>query len=307
MSSFKTATGLTFGILAFLIWGLLPIYFKLLEIVPPIEILAHRIVWGVLFLTLLLILFNQLEQLKEVILNKKTLTVLTLSSLLITANYLIFIWGVTHEKILETSLGYFISPLLNILLGFLFLKEKLSPVKWIAVLLATSAVAYQVFILGSVPWVALGLALSFGLYSMVRKTAPAAPLPGLMVESLVLLPVALGYLFWLGVAGKNHFTLQTIDTSVLLSLLGVVAIMPLILFSMAAQKLNLGTLGILQYIAPSLSFTVGVVLYSETVTQTQMVTFSLIWIALILFSWDGFRQKRTTQQTSDKLSLSVEA
>ncbi|WP_422475010.1 EamA family transporter RarD [Endozoicomonas sp. ALB032] len=291
MSEQRDFSGFALGIMAFTIWGLVPIYFKALEHVPPLEVLGHRVFWSALLLLALLKITGTISELKQIFSSIKLSGTLTLSAILVGANWLIFIWGVTNDRILETSLGYYINPLFNVLLGYLFLNEKLSPLKQIAILLATVAVIYQILMLGIVPWVAFALAMCFGLYGLVRKKTQVEAVPGLAFETLILLPVTLGYFFWLYKSGNHSFRFSDPHTSLLLSLAGLVTTVPLVLFITAAKKLTLTTIGILQYLGPSISFLVGLFVYKEQVTQAQLITFGLIWLALIIFTFDGLRKK----------------
>ncbi|MGI9283069.1 MAG: EamA family transporter RarD [Endozoicomonas sp.] len=295
MSDQRDSSGFALGVMAFTIWGLVPIYFKALEHVPPLEILGHRVFWSVFLLLALLKVTGQFSQLKQIFSSIKLSGALTLSAILVATNWLIFIWGVTNDRILETSLGYYINPLLNVFLGYLFLKEKLTPLKLVAVVIAAVAVIYQVLMLGIVPWVAFTLAMSFGMYGLMRKTTHVAAVPGLAFETLILLPVTLGYFFWIYKSGDYSFRFSDPHTSGLLALAGLVTTIPLVLFNMAAKKLTLTTIGILQYLGPSISFLVGLFIYKEEVTQAQLITFGLIWFALAIFTFDGMRKKSQRQ------------
>ncbi|KEQ17938.1 EamA family transporter RarD [Endozoicomonas numazuensis] len=295
MSDQRDSSGFALGVMAFTIWGLAPIYFKALEHVPPLEILGHRVFWSVFLLLALLKITEQLPQLKQIFSSIRLSGALTLSAILVATNWLIFIWGVTNDRILETSLGYYINPLFNVLLGYLLLNEKLTPLKLIAVLLAAIAVIFQILALGIVPWVAFALATSFGLYGLVRKTTQVAAVPGLAFETLILLPVALGYFLWLYKTGDYSFQISDTHTSGLLALAGLVTTVPLVLFNLAAKKLTLTTIGILQYLGPSISFLVGLFIFKEAVTQAQLITFGLIWLALAIFTFDGMRKKPTNK------------
>nr|WP_228550790.1 EamA family transporter RarD [Endozoicomonas sp. OPT23] len=285
------------GVLAFSIWGLVPIYFKLLDSVPSLEVLGHRVFWSVLLLLPLLKFTGQLSQLKTVFTNPKVLGLLMLSSILIAGNWLTFIWGVANDRILETSLGYFINPLLNIFLGYLFLSEKLSPLKMIAVGIAAFAVVLQIWLLGSIPWVAFAVAGTFGFYGLLRKHIPVAAATGLTVETILLLPATLGYFFWLYQTGDYSFSFDTPQLSLLLALAGLVTTVPLVLFNVAAKRLTLTSVGILQYLGPSISFLVGVFIFGEEVNQARIITFGLIWLALAIFTWDSYRTLKAKTST----------
>ena len=289
MTTTKEPSGLLPGVLAFSIWGLVPIYFKLLDQVPSLEVLGHRVFWSVLLLLPLLKFTGQLSQLKTVFASPKLLGLLLLSSILIAGNWLSFIWGVANNRILETSLGYFINPLLNIFLGYLFLNEKLSPIKMLAVAIASFAVAIQIWMLGSIPWVAFAVAGTFGFYGLLRKHIPVPAAAGLTVEILLLLPLTLGYFVWIYQTGDYHFSVATPELSLLLALAGLITTVPLVLFNVAAKRLTLTSVGILQYLGPSISFLVGVFIYDEEINQARIITFGLIWLALAMFTWDSYR------------------
>lgn len=293
MGNNNTQSGLVLALGAFGLWGLIPIYFKLLESVSPLEVLGHRVLWSSVLLVAFLAVRGRLGELRQLFLSPRTLGFLLLSSLLIAANWLCFIWGVTNGRILETSLGYYINPLMNVLFGALFLGERLRRFQAVAVCLAAVAVAYQITLLGTVPWIAFVLAMCFAFYGLIRKTLGVNATAGLAVETLLLLPGVVGYFLWLLSRGELMFSQADAGTGLLLMLAGVITTVPLVFFNMAAQKLTLTTIGIMQYLAPSISLVVGVVIYNEPLGHVQMVTFGLIWIALVIFTLEGIaRQKR---------------
>ena len=296
MSEKESRAGLLQAIAAFSLWGLVPIYFKALDHVLATEILAHRVLWSAILLMLILAVRGHLAELKAVFRSPKILGLLTLSSVLIAINWLSFIWGVANDLILETSLGYFINPLISVLVGYLFLRERMSPMRFLAVMLAVVAVLIQIFMLGRIPWVAFSVAFSFGFYGLVRKLTSVNAVPGLATETLILLPPAVVYMYWLNSNGQNHFTPADPETTGLLFLAGIVTTVPLICFNLAAKRLSLTVLGILQYLGPSLSFMVGAFVYHEPLETAQMITFSLIWLALAIFTTDGIRHQKNKRK-----------
>ncbi|AMO57449.1 EamA family transporter RarD [Endozoicomonas montiporae] len=306
MSDQKDYSGFNVALMAFSFWGLIPLYFKLLSHVPPTEVLGHRVLWSVVLLFGLMLIKRQLPQFLAILKSPATMAWLSLSAVLVAANWLGFIWGVSNNRVLQTSLGYFINPLLSVLLGFVFLGERLNKTQLLAVALAAIAVIIQTIMLGEVPWLSLGIAGSFGLYGLIRKRTVVSALPGLAFETLFLLPIALIYFTTLYQSGDYHFRMDDPATSVLLALAGFVTTFPLICFNMAAKKLPLSTLGLMQYIVPTMSFLFGVFLFKEPFTQAQLICFGIIWIALIIFSTDSLRQHRKTErQLADSSSDSV--
>lgn len=295
-------SGLTSAVGAFALWGLIPIYFKILEDVPPLEVLGHRVFWSSFLLIGFLLLRQRLGELLVLIKSPRLLGWLVLTSLLIAGNWLCFIWGVTNNRILETSLGYYINPLISVLFGYSFLGERLTRYQVLAVMIAAAAVAMQVILLGTLPWVAFVLALCFAFYGLIRKRISVDATTGLAVETLLLMPAVSIYFFWLWGNDSHAFRLSDPDTSMLLALAGLITTIPLILFNMAAQKLPLTVLGIMQYLAPSISFLVGVTIYNEPLGVVQMATFAMIWLALAIFTVDGLVLHKRQR---DRLKISV--
>ena len=275
--------GTLYALLAYGAWGLLPIYWKLFGASAPVEVLCHRLIWSLFFLGGVLLV--QRRQAEVWALLKERLRVLWLlgSALLLTVNWGIYIYGVNTDRVVETSLGYFINPLVSVLLGFVVLKERLHRGQQVAVALAAIAVGYFVVQLGTVPWIALSLAFTFAFYGLVRKMVPVAPMVGLAIEALLITPVALlGVIYW-GAMGTASFG-TTPGLTLLFAGAGVVTSMPLLWFNNAAKRLPLSTLGFFQYLAPSLQLLLGVFLYGEPFTMTHGITFGLIWTALLLYS-----------------------
>lgn len=288
----STSRGMLYAASAFLIWGVCPLYFKLLSQVPAGEILAHRIVWSCALLLLLVLVGRSGYRLVQLARHPRQLLYLMLSALLVGTNWLIFIWSVNHGQLLEASLGYYINPLFNILLGMLFLGERLRRLQWLAVGLALAGVLIQVQLLGRLPWIALALAGSFGFYGLIRKQIPVDALTGLLVETLLLLPAAAWYLFGFAASPTSTLTTNGASLNLLLLSAGIVTTVPLLCFTAAARRLPLTTLGFFQYLAPSLMFVLAVLVFHEPFVPAKLLTFALIWGALTLFSWDGLQLRR---------------
>ena len=274
---------------AFALWGLVPVFWKALGHVEPLECLAHRFVWST---TVAGALVAGTGGLRTVFAHdRRAFGALALSGVLIASNWLTFIWAVQQGQILDTSLGYFINPLVSIALGAFLLHEPVDGLRRAAVLLATAAVVYQSVALGRLPWVSLVLAITFGLYGYVRKMVPVGSLDGLLIETLFMVPPALAYLLWLNLHGGGRFLHDGLGTDVLLLATGPVTALPLLLFAFGARRLQLSTLGFLQYIAPSLTFVLAVGIYGEPLSPTRLVTFGLIWAALGLVAWEAWRRR----------------
>jgi chloramphenicol-sensitive protein RarD len=283
--------GLAYGLAAFGMWGLVPLYFKAVASVPALEVLAHRIVWSVIILVPLVLWQRQWPDVRRVLREPRELGVLALTTLLIAINWFLFIWAVANDRVLEASLGYFINPLVNVVLGLVFLGERLSRPAKAAVVLAGVGVAVQVVMVGALPWIALALAFSFGLYGLLRKTAPVGSVVGLTVETTFLMPLAVGYLFWARHTGGLYLGTGDPTLDVLLVLAGVITALPLLCFTRAARLLPLSTMGFLQYLAPTGHFLLAVLVYSEPLTAAQMATFGFIWLALVIFTVDQTRSR----------------
>ncbi|AJQ96390.1 EamA family transporter RarD [Gynuella sunshinyii] len=285
-------SGVLFALSAYGIWGFLVIYFKVLKHVPAQEILIHRIFWSIIFTGLLLVAFKNLNGLRTILHTPQKLMTLLLSSALIATNWLIFIWAIQHDRMLDASLGYYINPLVNILLGLVFLQEKLRRLQWFAVALAFSGVAIQLIAFGKLPWISLALAMSFGVYGLIRKQVQIDAQTGLFVETLILLLPAIIYVFW----NDHNETFNMLNNSwqlnIWLILAGPFTSIPLILFAAGAKRLNYSTMGFFQYIAPSVMFLLAVFVFGEVFTLSKGVTFGFIWTALFIFSYDGIHQHR---------------
>jgi chloramphenicol-sensitive protein RarD len=290
-------SGILYAALAFLCWGLFPLYFHALDEVPPLQILAHRMVWSLAFLLILLVLRRQWKWLEQVR-RPRVFFSFVLSALLLSANWLVYIWSVTNHHVIEASLGYFINPLVNIMLGYLILKERMRPAQWAAIAVAALGVGWLTWQAGTVPWIALILAFTFGAYGLLRKTAALGALEGLSFETMVLFPLAAGYVIWLTVNGQNMFlTTESDTTRWLLVMAGPFTAIPLLLFATGARKIPLSILGLLQYLSPTLQFLLGVMLFKEAFTADRLVGFALIWGALILFAGEGLLRRSTAAST----------
>lgn len=278
------------AISAYLIWGLTPIYFKALGAVGAGEIIAHRVLWSVLLLAIVLLAMRLRSGIDAIRRQPRLLLWLALSAVLVTSNWLVYVWAINANRVLEASLGYYINPLVTVVLGALVLGERMSLWQRIAFALAALGVGNQIVQVGVLPWVALFLATSFALYGLLRKQLAIDPLTGLLVETLLLSPVALGYLAVLSAGGELAFGGLGWRTDLLLAAAGVVTSLPLVLFAHASRRLRLATMGFLQYLAPTLMFGLGVLVYDEPFGSGRLMTFALIWSGLALYSWDAWRR-----------------
>ncbi|HUE49028.1 MAG TPA: EamA family transporter RarD [Steroidobacteraceae bacterium] len=292
MTPARPATrGLAAATAAFGIWGLFPVYLHPLSGVPALQVIAHRVTWACLFIFGWLLLRGELGTLSALT-NARLVARLTLTAALISANWLVYVWSVTHAHIVDTSLGYYINPLVNVVLGVFVLHERLNRAQWTAVALAAIGVAYLTALAGRPPWIAAALALSFSLYGLQRKVISVDALPGLAIETLLLLPLAVGYLAWCRAAGGAALTLEHPGIAALLIGSGLVTAIPLFLFAYGARALPYSTLGVLQYIAPSLQLLCGVLLYHESFRPALAAGFALIWVALLIYAADGLWRAR---------------
>ena len=276
--------GIAAALGAYIFWGLAPIYFKQIQTVAPLEVIAHRILWSIPLLAGFLWLRDGRGFLQRMRLPWRTVGVLFFSGFLVAFNWLIFVFAVMNNQILATSLGYFIGPLVSFLLGFLFLKERLTVIQTIGVVIAASGTVYLGWFLGTPPWISLALAFSFGIYGLVRKMLDVGPMIGLLWETLLLATPALLYVLWSAEQGTLAFAYGGLKLDVLLILAGLVTVLPLVWFNVAARALRLSTIGFFQYIAPSLTFLLSVFIYGEVFTQGHAVAFSCIWFALAMVS-----------------------
>jgi chloramphenicol-sensitive protein RarD len=282
----ESLSGVAYASGAFLIWGLSPIYWKVLQSIPALETIMHRALWSFFFLLIVLISQGHFSEFMAAVKNRRTLMILLPTTMLLGFNWFIYIWAVNNEHILQASLGYFINPLVNVLLGMIFLKERLRPLQTVSLGLAVVGVLYLTFHYGEFPWIALSLAFAFGFYGLVRKVAPVSSLVGLSVEMLFFFVPALAYILFLESQGTG--ALFHMSTTIDIFLIGTAFLtaFPLLIFTLGTRRLNLSTVGFLQYIAPSCMFLLGVFLYNEPLSSAHMLTFVLIWTALCLYSVD---------------------
>ncbi len=288
----EAAIGSLCAIAAFGVWGVLPAYFKTTAIVQPWEIMSHRIVWSVLAVGSVILIMGRTKDIAAVLMDKQSMRWLFLSATLLYGNFILFIWAVANGHILQGSLGYYINPIVNVVLGVVFLRERLSPGQWVAVALAVSGVGYMAILGGNPPWIAVSLALMFGFYGYVRKTVPVGAAVGFFIESLLFAPLALGYLLFLDYQGIGIFGTTTLSFDLLIMASGVITAAPLIFFTMAAKRLRYATLGFFQYMAPTMQFILAVAVYGEAFTDAHKVTFALIWCALAVYSFETVRMGR---------------
>ena len=284
--------GVRSALYAFAFWGFVPVYYKGLQAVGAWEVLAHRVIWSIPMLLLFLAICDGKGFWKKFRLPIKTVGWLVLSGLTISVNWLVFVWAVANDHVLDTSLGYFGTPLVNVLLGYLFLKERLSVAQLVAVAVAAAGTIYLAWDLGRPPWIAITLAISFGLYGLLRKRLTVGPMLGLLWETSLMFVPAFVYLMWLASQSGQQFLNVSINIDLLLLGSGLATILPLIWFNMAAQKLPLSILGFFQYLAPSISFLLAVFLFNEIFTFGHAVAFSCIWLALVLVSIEPFQRAR---------------
>lgn len=285
--------GLTYGITTYLLWGILPVYWKLLQHIPAVEILLHRMIWSFIFLLIIISVKNQWKWVRND-LTKRTLMIFGGSALILTVNWLTFIWAVNTAKVLEASLGYFINPLISVLLGVIFLKERLRFWQWISIGIAAGGVLYLTSIYGSFPWIGLTLAFSFGFYGLIRKTSPLGSLQGLTLETALQFLPAVIIIIFLETSGSGHFFSQSFHSSFLLIFTGAVTSLPLLLFISAVRKIELSTIGIIQYIGPTLHFILGLFIFSEPFDLNRLIGFCFIWTAVAVYTAESifFRKLR---------------
>jgi chloramphenicol-sensitive protein RarD len=284
--------GILSGIGAYLIWGFMPIWLKQIQSVPALQILAHRIVWSLVLLVLIILLRRQLSELLRAAQSTKILLIYTTAATLLAANWLTYIYAVNSNHIVESSLGYFINPLVNVLLGVVVFRERLRPWQWLPVGIATVGVTYLTIDYGRLPWIALVLAVTFALYAVVKKAAPLGPLRGLAIETAILVLPAMVYLAGVELNGSGHFTNYGLQQDALLAFAGVITSIPLLLFGTAARSIPLSMVGLLQYIAPTCQFLLGVLVYREPFTASRLIGFAIIWAALAIFWGEGFITSR---------------
>ncbi len=300
--------GYLYAVAAYVVWGFLPVYWKALQSVPALEVLSHRIVWSLVFITLLLTLRHNWHWLLGAIHSPRVLFIYFISAIFLSINWGTYIWAVDANRVVETSLGYFINPLISVLLGVIFLRERLRQGQWTAVAVAAGGVIYLTAVYQSLPWIALVLAFSFGLYGLIRKTAPLDALEGLTLETAWVFVPSLLFIIYQAARGTGAYGQGSPATTLLLMGAGVATAVPLLWFGMAARRIPLSSIGILQYIAPTCQLLIGVFLYDEPFNRAMLLGFCLIWLALIIFSTESIVHNRKqvkllhSEVTGDKLA-----
>lgn len=284
--------GILYGIGAYVLWGFFPIYWKLLHDVPALQVIGHRIAWSFVLLLAYVALSGQWKTFRVSAMNWRTIGIYSIAGVLLSINWLIYVWGVNAGFIVETSLGYFINPLLSVLLGVIFLRERLRPMQWVPVGIAAIGVAYLTFVYGRLPWIALSLAFSFGFYGFVKKLSPLGSLHGLTLETGIVFPVAVIYLAIIGFNGTGSFLNNGTSVDLFLIGAGVVTTIPLLMFASAAKQIPLTIVGLLQYIAPTIQFLIGVYIYKEPFDQAHFIGFAIVWLALIIFAIESYSANR---------------
>jgi chloramphenicol-sensitive protein RarD len=280
------------GASAYMLWGAFPLYWPLLEPAGAIEILAHRILWSALTMGVLVVALRRTTHLRALVADRRVLGLLSLAAVVITVNWATYIWGVNNGRVVETSLGYFINPLVTVLMGVLLLGERLRPLQWVAMAVATAAVAVLALDYGRPPYVALVLAFSFGTYGLARKTANVGAIESLALETALLAPLAGAYVAWLVATGASNFASHGVGHALLFTTTGIVTAIPLICFGAAATRVSMVSLGLLQYLAPILQFALGVLWFHEDMPPGRWAGFVLVWIALVLFTVEAIRHRR---------------
>jgi chloramphenicol-sensitive protein RarD len=301
--------GIWLGIGAYLAWGVFPIYWKWLHTVPALQLIGHRIIWSFFLLAIFISFTRQWRVFQAAAIHKRVLLIYLVSGILLTINWLTYVWAVNAGYIVETSLGYFINPLLSVLFGVIFLHERLRPWQVVPIGLAAVGVTYVAFSYGVFPWIALTLAVSFGLYGLVKKTAPLGSIYGLTLETGWVLFPALGFLFYIDRVGQGAFLHTTLSQNLLMAGAGVVTTVPLLMFASAVQRIPLSMVGVLQYITPTMQFLLGVFLYREPFNRDLLIGFSIVWAALILFwgegMWTNRKSRRKTPEELEGSKLAV--
>ncbi|NRF67551.1 EamA family transporter RarD [Aquincola sp. S2] len=293
------SNGVLAAAFAYILWGIFPLYIKQVAEVPALEIVAHRSVWCLVFMLALLAVLRRFAWLREVVRQPRTLGIFTLSALLLSGNWLIYVWAVNHDRVLDASLGYFINPLVNVMLGYLVLHERPRAGQWAAVALAALGVVWLALGAGALPWISLVLAATFGCYGLLRKTAPLGAIEGLTLETLMLAPLTIALLLWFALAGPGRFAQGDWAVDGWLLLAGPFTAIPLLLFAYGARRVTLATLGLLQYLGPSIQFLLGVFVYHEPFDPARGVGFALIWAALVVYSGESlWRMRRDASAAS---------
>ncbi|TBL80405.1 EamA family transporter RarD [Paenibacillus thalictri] len=288
--------GIVYALLAYVAWGLLPLYWKLFASMESMDILAFRVLWSFIFVVIVIGVTRRWKEVRQVFSNRQTTWAIVAGSLLISSNWLLFIWAVNHGQVVETSLGYYMNPLLNVVIAVVFLKEKLNRGQWTAIGLALIGVIVLTVSHGSLPWISLSLALTFALYSVVKKKIKADAMPGLAGETAIVLPIAVIYLLFSQSGEQSAAATLNVFQWVMLILSGAATAMPLYWFALAAKRLPLTIVGLVQYVAPSISLMLGVLVFKETFTTVHAVSFAMIWLALVIFTWSSLVRQSKMQQ-----------
>ncbi len=288
----RSRIGLTQAFGAFVLWGMLPLYFRALDAAPVLEVMAHRIVWTVVLLIPLVIVLQRSSTVAAAFRSPRMMGIFAVTTILVSANWLIYIYAISIERLLDASLGYYINPLVNVALGVIFLGERLNRRQKTAVALASLGVLNQAVSLGAFPWIALGLALTFGVYGLIRKREKIDPIGGLLVETCLMVPIALFGVIWFSATATGQFGFGGAWATILLLGTGVATATPLILFMAGAQKLKYSTIGLMQYLAPTLQFLIAVLVFREPFGLANVLTFLLIWGGLALYTWDAVTTRR---------------
>jgi chloramphenicol-sensitive protein RarD len=291
-----TSKGFTATAVAFAVWGVFPLYFHPLRLVSPFQVIAHRVVWSCVFVVLWMVLRGELSTVRAALADRSVVWRLAVTATLITVNWLIYVWAIMNGHVVEGSLGYFINPLVNVLLGVAVLSERLTRAQWTAIALATSGVGYLTIVAGRPPWIALILAVSFGTYGLIRKVVKVDALPGLAIETLLLVPFAALYLLWCESSGIGALGHAGLPTTALLIGSGPLTAIALFLFAYGTRLLPYSTVGLLQYIAPTLQLACGVFVFHEEFTRTRALGFMLIWAALVIYAGEGLALSRRQQR-----------
>ena len=295
--------GVWFVFASYVLWGFFPIYFKTLHVVSAFQIVAHRFIWSFLFLLLLVVLRREVGALKAAI-KPRILLIYLGAGAVLAVNWTTYVWSVNNGYLVEASLGYFINPLVSVLLGIVFLREKLRPAQWLPVGIAAAGVVFLTVSYGGLPWVSLVLALSFGLYGLIKKTAPLGSLHGLTIETAMLILPAIGFLLYSEANGTGDFGHMGLTISLLLAFTGVVTAIPLLLFAAGTPKVPLSTVGLLQYVSPTLQFITGVFIFREAFSREHLIGFCIIWLALILFSAESLISRRRSAAAAAPTAIS---
>ena len=286
--------GVLFALAAYILWGFFPLYFKAIQQVSALQILAHRIAWGFVFTLAVVLVLRQWKEFRASVFNRRTFLIYAGASVVLGINWFTYVWAVITNHVVESSLGYFINPIVSVLLGVIFLRERLRTFQWVAIAMVTAGVVYLTITFGQLPWISLVLAVTFGFYGLLKKIAPLGALHGITLETAVLTIPSLAYLFIVNANGTGTFGHSTPLLDFLLVLSGPVTAIPLLLFATGARRIPLTTIGLLQYIAPTLQFLLGVLVFHEPFDQSRLIGFMIIWLALVLFSVENLLARRRT-------------